>query len=418
MLCRSFLLFVLLTVAAGAHAQDAVYRARNEYPVLDEMTAAREAEQAVRDSIRAAVDARYAAEAEARKNASRDLRIDWSGIEAPRAPAEFATLWHNPPVPQYYTGTCWAFGSVSLLESEARRLAGVEVKLSEMWIVYWEYVEKARSYLQEFGHTPVEQGGQDHGTLEIAAKYGVVTHEAYPGVLAADGRHDHRDLIAELKGYLEFALEAGITDLDRNLQVVRGILDAYLGPVPATVVWQGTEYAPKAFLQDVLKIDPAAYESCVSRMDTPFGERVLLDVTDNWRRKDDYLNLPLEDFSRIIKDALKNGFTVAIGGDNSEPGMDGLYDKAIIPEWDIPSKSINQASREFRIVNRTTGDDHGVHLVGFKRLGGRDWYLVKDSNRSSRLGEHKGYYFWDGDYIKLKMLSFTVHRDALGKMLR
>ncbi len=71
-----------------------------------------------------------------------------------------------------------------------------------------------------------------------------------------------------------------------------------------------------------------------------------------------------------------------------------------------------------RIANGTTGDDHGVHIVGTTELGGREWFLIKDSNRSSRLGDHKGYYFWDGDYIKLKMLSYTVHKDLLEGLLK
>ena len=28
-------------------------------------------------------------------------------------------------------------------------------------------------------------------------------------------------------------------------------------------------------------------------------------------------------------------------------------------------------------------------MVGFTRIGDRDWFLIKDSNRSSRLGEHE-----------------------------
>ena len=55
--------------------------------------------------------------------------------------------------------------------------------------------------------------------------------------------------------------------------------------------------------------------------------------------------------------------------------------------------------------------------MGYRRLGDRDWFLIKDSNRSSRLGQHKGYYMWDGDYIRLKMLSFLVHRDRLAGLL-
>jgi len=55
--------------------------------------------------------------------------------------------------------------------------------------------------------------------------------------------------------------------------------------------------------------------------------------------------------------------------------------------------------------------------VGYVRHGGQDWFLVKDSNRSSRYGRFKGYYFYSGDYIRLKMLSGMVHKDLLAGML-
>jgi len=381
------------------------------------MTKVYKANQAARDSLRKVVDDRYAAQAKAKEDAKQVLRVDWTDVEYPASPAQFTQLWHNPPVPQYYTGTCWAFSSVSFMESEAHRIAGVDVKLSEMWVVYWEYVEKARSYLQEYGHTPVDEGGESDGTLAIYAKYGAVPLSAYTGVLSADGRYDHRALIAELKSYLIWALDDGDLDLDHNLAAVRGILDSYLGPVPDSFQYQDRTYSPKAFLREVLKLDPADYVSCVSRMNAPFNTRVLLDVHDNWRRNANYLNLSLEDFYGTIKKALDMGYTMAIGGDNSEPGMDGMVDKAIIPDWDIPAADINQASREMRIANGTTSDDHGVHLVGSTQVDGRDWFLIKDSNRSSRLGQFKGYYMWRGDYIKLKMLSFTVHKDVLGDLL-
>ncbi|MCK9997213.1 MAG: peptidase C1 [Candidatus Krumholzibacteria bacterium] len=412
------LCFVLVGMISGsALAADPVYREKNEYPVLDEMTAERDSLQAFRDSVRSEVDALYAEQAKARKDTARSLRVDWSQIETPTGPDQFDQLWHNPPVPQYYTGTCWVFCSTSYIESEAHRISDVDVKLSEMWIVYWEYVEKARSFLQEFGHTPVDQGGQDSGTLEILRQYGAVPQEAYAGVLDSRGRHDHNLLIKELKGYLKWVLESGTWDEDQNMAYVRSILDKHMGPVPAEFEWEGKTYTPRAFLTDVLKLDMNQFRSVVSRMDEPFNSEVLLDVHDNWRRKDNYLNLPLDDFYAVIKNAITDGYTVSVGGDNSEAGMDGKFDVAIVPEWDIPSDYINQGSREFRIANGTTGDDHGVHVVGYLELDGRDWFLIKDSNRSSRLGEHKGYYFWDGDYIKLKMLSFTIHEDRLKEYL-
>ena len=411
--------FGLLTMmsTAVAVAEEPVYRPQNEYPVLDAMTAERDSLLAFRDSVRAEIDALYADEKKAKKEAARDLRVDWSRIETPTDPDQFDQLWHTPPVPQYYTGTCWAFCSTSYLESEAKRISDVEVKLSEMWVVYWEYYEKALSFLREFGHTPVEQGGQDHGTLEILKKYGAVPHAAYAGVLDSEGRHDHTLLNRELKSYLNWVLDSGSWDEEQNLAYVRSILDKHMGPPPTEFTWEGRTYSPPSFLAEVLQLDMGQYRSVVSRMDEPFRSEVLLDVPDNWRRKDDYFNLPLDDFYTVIKQAVADGYTVSIGGDNSEAGMDGKYDVAIVPEWDIPSEFINQGSREFRIANGTTGDDHGVQIVGYTTLGDRDWFLIKDSNRSSRLGAHQGYYFWDGDYIKLKMLSFTIHEDRLEEYL-
>ena len=411
-------LFILMFICSlTALAADPVYRTPNEYPVLDQIKAKRAAAQALRDSQRAAVEAHYAQLAEEAEAAEQDLRVDWSKIKSPDRPDQFDQLWHLPPTPQFYTGTCWAFCSVSFLESEAHRLAGADVKLSEMWVVYWEYVEKARAYLRSFGHTPLAEGGQDHGTLEILRQYGLVPRAAYAGVLDPDGHHDHTPLRREIQAYLDYVLANDCWDEEMNLAYVRDILDKHMGPVPSDVVHEGKTYSPRAFAREVLQLDADHYVACVSRLDTPFYSRVLLDVEDNWRRRDDYLNLPLHDFYEVIKKSMKRGYTMSIGGDNSEPGMDGKFDTAVIPEWDVPSKYINQASREFRIVNGTTGDDHGVHVVGTTRLGGQDWFLIKDSNRSSRLGEFKGYYFWSGDYIRLKMLSFTVHKDMLEGLL-
>ncbi len=415
--CLTLVAGWLLITVVVCPAQDLVYREKNQYPVLDEIRAARAARQAVSDSLVAEADARHEAEREARDDAALSLRLDWSDIKVPAGPDAFDSAWHLPPTPQFYTGSCWAFCSISYLESEIQRLHGREVKLSEMWIVYNEYVEKARRFLREFGHSVVAEGSQDHGTLEVCRLYGVVPREAYVGVLTEDGRHDHTPLMRELNGYLDWVRDSGAWDEERNLDTVRAILDKHLGAPPTEFTYQGSVFTPQSFFSEVCALDLDQYVSCVSRLDAPFGTFVLLDVRDNWRRKDDYLNLPLKDWYDVLRSTIKDGQTVAFGGDNSEPGMDGVHDAAVIPAWDIPAKAIDQESREMRIANGQTGDDHGVHCVGYKKHKGREWFLIKDSNRSSRLGQYEGYYMWDGDYIRLKMLSYLVHRDHLQGLL-
>ena len=43
--------------------------------------------------------------------------------------------------------------------------------------------------------------------------------------------------------------------------------------------------------------------------------------------------------------------------------------------------------------------------------------LFKDSGSSSHAGQYKGYYFFRDDFIKLKMLGFTIHKDAVKDIL-
>jgi bleomycin hydrolase len=51
--------------------------------------------------------------------------------------------------------------------------------------------------------------------------------------------------------------------------------------------------------------------------------------------------------------------------------------------------------------------------VGYLNRGEHDWFLVKDSSRRLAQGKYEGYVFYRDDYIKMKMLVFMVHKDAL-----
>ncbi|MEM7039549.1 MAG: peptidase C1, partial [Bacteroidota bacterium] len=136
----------------------------------------------------------------------------------------------------------------------------------------------------------------------------------------------------------------------------------------------------------------------------------------------DYYNVPLNDFMDGMKEALKSGFSFAIGGDVSEAGLVSHEGVAVVPTFDIPSAYIDENARQFRFNNKSTTDDHAMHVVGYKEVDGNTWFLVKDSGAGSRnCGEgckSFGYYFFHEDFVKLKMMNFTVHEDAVKELLR
>jgi bleomycin hydrolase len=136
-------------------------------------------------------------------------------------------------------------------------------------------------------------------------------------------------------------------------------------------------------------------------------------VPDNWWKSEEYYNIPLDQFMHVIKNAIRKGYTMAIGGDVSEPGYNGYKEVAVVPTFDIPAEYIDEHARQLRFSNKATTDDHGIHIVGYMEKNGKDWFLIKDSGSSSRNGANKGYYFYHEDYIKLKMMDFVVHKDAV-----
>ncbi len=412
---------LLATVAALAEepARDrATYVQRYKDPVLEEMEAANDARREAAEKRTEEILAERKAADEQRDDEEQTLRFDLSQVARPAGPDAFATTaWHFPPRAQYLTSTCWSFSTTSFLESEVKRLAGEEVKLSEMWFVYWEYLDKTRGWVQSRGETLFAPGSQSAAVIRVLRDHGAVPLAAYPGVLAADGRFDHDALHDSLEKLLSWCREQGYWEEEVILAMVRRILDRTMGAPPETVLWQGVAVEPREFAQRVCRLDPDAYVDLMSTLSVPFWSRGEYRVPDNWWHGADYVNVPLDDWYSGLVRAVKAGFSVAIGGDVSEPGYNGFEDIAVVPTFDIPAAYIDQDARELRFANGSTGDDHGVHLVGHTLHDGREWFLIKDSARSSRWGKHEGYYMYRDDYVRLKMLTFTVHRDAVADLL-
>ncbi len=355
-----------------------------------------------------------------KKNKKEKLRLrpDLSGIIKPKSPESFKyKVWHFSPVAQYLTGTCWSFSTTSFLESEVFRITGKKIKLSEMHTVYYEYVEKARGFVRTRGEMYFDQGSESNAVTRIAKKYGLVPYSIYKGIVEGE-KYDHTMLFKEYKEYLMFVKKNGFWDEDEVIKHVKVILNKYMGEPPKKFLWDGKEYTPISFMKEVLKINPDDYIEFMSTIKYPFWEKGEFEAPDNWWHSKEYHNVPLDVFYSTIIKAIKMGYSVSIGGDVSEPGYYGEEDIAFIPTFDIPQNYIDQYSREMRMYNKTTTDDHGVHLVGYTRVKGKDWFLIKDSARSSRHGKFKGYMFYKGDYIKLKMLTFTVHKDVVKDILK
>jgi len=408
---------IVLSLSNNLNAQNrAEYKVRYHDPVLKQMDDQREKAVAVTDSINEAITDQQKARDKAAEDARKSLRSDITGVRKPASIDVFKTVPHFPPVAQYQSGMCWCFSGTSFLESEVTRQTGRKIKLSELHTVYYEYIEKCTRYIREHGDSFIGQGSEVNAVFRIMKKYGAVPAEVYTGLINTD-KHEHTLLFEEIENYLKYCKKNDYWDETVAITSIRAILNKYLGEPPQNFTFEGKKYTPQEYFEKVLKLNLDDYCDVMSTTSIPFYTRGEFKVDDNWWHDSSYINLPLDEWYNALKKAITNGYGLAIGGDVSEAGYLGFEDVAFIPDFDIPNQYINQDSREFRIYNETTTDDHGLHLVGYAKVDNRDWYLIKDSGRSSRWGKHEGYYMYRDDYLKLKMLGFTVHKDALKDFL-
>ncbi|HAX93610.1 MAG TPA: peptidase C1 [Bacteroidales bacterium] len=352
---------------------------------------------------------------------TRTFSVDLAEASLPNKTDLYRKQWHTPPVSQGNTSTCWSFSTTSFLESEAYRISKQQVKLSEMYTVYWEYIEKAKRFVKERGNSAFAEGSEANAVTRMWKLYGIVPLEFYTGLTGGRKYHNHEDMFSELSGFLASVKANSLWNEDYVIGTIKSIMNHHMGVPPAEITVNGREMTPLQYLTDVLRINPDDYVDILSYRQEPFYRQVEYKVPDNWWHSDVYYNIPLEEFMSALKNAVRKGFTVSIGGDVSEPGLDRTTQCAVIPDFDIPADYINDDARQFRFSNHTTTDDHGMHIVGYAEKDGKDWYLLKDSGAGSKNNDPKasewGYYFFSEGYVKLKMMDFMVHKDAVKELI-
>ena len=364
---------------------------------------------------------------------------------------QFKKLVHLDATPvqsQGYTGTCWSFSALSFFESEMiRKGTKNPMPLSQMFVARKAYEGKAEKYIRMDGKTNFSQGGAFHDIPWVIERYGIVPQDVYTGLNYGTERHNHQELFAVLDGFMSGLLnhmnqsKNGITLTWKK--ALKGVLDAYFGEVPEKFEVDGKQYDAKSYAK-ATGLDMNDYVSITSFNHFKDYEECQLAIQDNWAWGSSY-NVPFKDFTEIVKKALKDGYTVAWGADVSEKGFNFREGLAIVPEDEstiqvkgrdnqnfsdagaekisnafvtpVPEKKITSEYRQEAYDNKTTTDDHGMHITGMYELqDGRTFFLVKNSWGTGNYPA--GYLYVSEAYLQFKTINFYLHKDALSKDLK
>lgn len=368
-------------------------------------------------NIQQATDSFY--KSATKEEEKKKLMLDVAGMDLPRSVNEFTIIETEQPESQGITGTCWSFSTTSFFESEIYRLQQKTIPLAEIHIVYWQYIEKARRFVRTRGVSLFDEGSETNAAQAMMKKYGIVPQSAYTGFVSALPFHDHSIMVNEMKQYLQSIARSKAWNEQEIIATISSIMDHYIGTPPSEFSYQNKTYTPLTFMQEVTRLRPDDYVTFMSLKSEPFWTQAMYKVPDNWWYDSSYYNLPVTDFLNLIKHAVQSGYSISIGGDVSESGNDLQSGIMMVPSYDIPSSFIDDNARLLRFLNGATTDDHAMHLVGFTEKENGTWFLVKDSGSGGHNNETgKGYWYMHEDYVKLKIMTATMHRDAAQEWLK
>jgi bleomycin hydrolase len=294
-----------------------------------------------------------------------------------------------------------------------------------MYIVRHTYEKKADMYTRMHGGSTFAAGGEYGDLLTGTKEIGLVPDAAYPGLNYGETKHNHNELDAVLKGYMD-ALIKSRTLTTAWLNGFSGILDAYLGKMPESFTYEGKSYTPATFTKE-LGLNPDDYILITSFSHHPFYKQCMLEIPDNWAAGLFY-NVPLEDMMQIIENSVSNGYSVAWASDVSDKGFSMKEGVAIIPakSWSEMSadesstqfkgphaeKAITQELRQKEFDNYSTTDDHGMHIVGTATdQAGNIFYRVKNSWGVT--GKYDGFIYVSKAYIALRTTNIMVNKKAI-----
>ena len=349
---------------------------------------------------------------------------------------------------QNRSGTCWDYSTLSYFEAEILKKNGRVYDLCESFVANKTYMDRAIQVVRLHGDCQFAQGGSAYDVYYVLKNYGICPEDAmpFPGSLYGDSLNNFNEFFSLLEPYVEAIARNKASKISNQWKVgFQGILDAYLGECPEKFTYEGKEYDPKSFAAS-LGLDWNDYVSITSFTHHPFYEEFPVEVQDNWRNPGSW-NLPIDEMMRVIDNAVMNGYTVAWGGDVSEPGFTrngtayAIDTKAAeslagsdMARWlkltaakkasildslgcTVPEIVPTQEMRQERFDNWELTDDHGMLIYGIaKDQNGREYYMVKNSWGES--GEFKGIWYMTKAFIAANTMDFMVNKNAIPKDIR
>lgn len=389
------------------------------------------------------------------QNDGRKLAEDWSRITA--VDAHFTKRIADEPVAdQKASGRCWMFSALNLFRrTGASRLGCENLELSQNYLFFYDKLEKANLFLDAIARTrgvpptdrrvefllssPVQEGGNWQGFVDLVKKYGVVPKDVMPETFSSSNSAAmNQVLFLRLKvAGVRIRAAKDMAEVEtlkgQAMKDVYRILALHLGVPPATFSWRYVAkdkqvtplkaWTPKGFYKEAVGADLDGFVALYSIPTLPFMkkyeidlDRALLDGPNMT-----FVNCPLETLKEAAKQCVLSDRLVWFGADVSQDMardegllMPGVRDFASLYGLDVAM------DRRELFESRRSVPNHNMVFTGVDIADGKPVKWLVENSWGDKGGK-KGYYTmmdgWFDQFVQVVVVPRSVVPTAVLEVL-
>ena len=358
-----------------------------------------------------------------------------------------------PVTNQMSSGRCWIFSALNVLREEmAKKYHIQEFELSQNFVAFYDKLEKVNYFLeaslQELDapmssetlryllENAIGDGGQWDMLVSLIKKYGLCPKTAMPETYQSSHTMNLnrllnlrvRKFVADSKRLHAKKKDAEIPALkEACLQECYSLLCSSFGVPPQSFTFEYVDkknkyhatynVTPKAFYEKYLKDDLDDYVGIIHgpTKDKPYHKmytvKYLGNVVDG--NPVSFMNLPLNEFKKLILDQLKDSRLVWFGCDcgkdgNRETGLwdDQQFDYASTFDMDL------DMSKEDMLDARHSAMNHAMVFTGVNLVKGKPTRWKIENSWGDKVA-NKGYYICSDTWFDKYVYEAVVHKKYL-----
>jgi bleomycin hydrolase len=333
----------------------------------------------------------------------------------------------EPVADQKASGRCWMFSGLNLFRRTAATKLGCEsLELSQNYLFFYDKLEKANLYLEAIDQcrdqpytdrrveflltTPIQEGGNWMGFVELVKKYGVVPKEVMPETFSSSSSSAMNQVLAMRLQSAGLRIRAAkdlaeiVALKTQALKDVYRILALHLGTPPSRFSWRFEDkskqlspwktWTPQAFFREAIGDDLDSYVAIYSIPTLPFNRKFEIDLdralVDGPNMT--FVNCPLAVLKEAAQHCILADHLVWFGADvsqevSSEDGlmMPGLRDYTSIYGMDL------SLDRKGLFETHRSTPNHNMVFTGVDIRDGKPEKWLVENSWGEKPGK-KGYF--------------------------